>query len=101
MDLNALNSISLLETKIAKPIVKLQNFKIGEQQATYPAKIVPSKFQETVLLELEKNIVFLPQRVTNEYNPYITSFVAEKHALISKDVEKPHPAASLEIIESK
>ncbi|KAG5886959.1 hypothetical protein JTB14_011915 [Gonioctena quinquepunctata] len=73
MDLKALNSIYLLETKIAKPIVKLQNVKVGEQQAIYSAKIVPTKFGETVLLELKKNIVFLPQRVTNEYKLYITS----------------------------
>ncbi|KAG5865827.1 hypothetical protein JTB14_031337 [Gonioctena quinquepunctata] len=97
MDLNALNSISLLETKVPKPVIKLKNLIVGEQYKIYTAKLVQTKFGESVLLELEKNVVFLPQRVTDEYKPHIANFSPEKHAVIfrgTKDVGKPYSAAS-------
>ncbi|KAG5865133.1 hypothetical protein JTB14_030206 [Gonioctena quinquepunctata] len=102
MDLKALNSISLLEKNIPKPVIKLQDLIVGDPQKIYSAKLVQTKFGETVLLELEKNVVLLPQRVVAEYKPYVSLFSERKHAIIFRgniDVGKPQPAASFEINE--
>ncbi|KAG5892291.1 hypothetical protein JTB14_020322 [Gonioctena quinquepunctata] len=87
-----------------KQVIKLKNLIVGKQYEIHTAELVQTKFGETVLLELEKNVVFLPQRETNEYKPQIAYFSPEKYAVIfrgTKDVEKPYPAASFGIIESK
>ncbi|KAG5893370.1 hypothetical protein JTB14_000134 [Gonioctena quinquepunctata] len=92
MHLKALNSISLLESNIPKPVIKLKNLIVGKQYEIHTAKLVHTKFGETVLLELEENVVFLPQRVIDEYKPHIANFSPEKYAVIfrgTKDVVKP------------
>ncbi|KAG5876823.1 hypothetical protein JTB14_014153 [Gonioctena quinquepunctata] len=104
MDLKALNSISLLESNIPKPVIKLKNLIVGKQYKIHTAKLVQTKFGEAVLLELEENVVFLPQRVTDEYKPQIANFSPDKYAAIfrgTKDVGKTYPASSFEIVESK
>ncbi|KAG5864764.1 hypothetical protein JTB14_034517 [Gonioctena quinquepunctata] len=77
--------VKIKESNIPKPVIKLKNLIV-------------------VLLELDKNVVFLPQRVTDEYKPHIANFSPENYAVIfrgNKDVGKPYPAASFEIVESK
>ncbi|KAG5864115.1 hypothetical protein JTB14_018088 [Gonioctena quinquepunctata] len=104
MDLKALNSISLLDSNIPKPVIKLKNLIVGKQYKIHTAELVPTKFGGTVLLESEEHVVFLPQRVTDEYKPHIANFSPGKYAVIfrgTKDVGKPYPAASFEIVESK
>ncbi|KAG5871432.1 hypothetical protein JTB14_002243 [Gonioctena quinquepunctata] len=104
MDLKALNSISLSESNIPKPVIKLKNLIVGEQYKTNTAKLLQTKFGGTVLLELEKNVMFLPQRVTDGYEPHLADFSTEKCAVIfrgTKDVGKPYPAASFEFVEFK
>ncbi|KAG5874934.1 hypothetical protein JTB14_034664 [Gonioctena quinquepunctata] len=77
---------------------------LGEPQKTHPAKIVQTRFGETVLLEFEKQIVILPQRVNKDYKPHIANFLAEKYAVVfreTKDVREPFLPVSYEIIELK
>ncbi|KAG5866542.1 hypothetical protein JTB14_028464 [Gonioctena quinquepunctata] len=96
--------VKIKESNIPKPVIKLKNLIVGKQYKINTAKLVSTKFGETVLLELEKNVVFLPQRVTDEYKPHIANFSPDKYAVIfreTKDVGKPYPAASFEIVESK
>ncbi|KAG5871771.1 hypothetical protein JTB14_023455 [Gonioctena quinquepunctata] len=104
MDLKALNSISLSESNIPKPVIKLKNLIMGEQYEIHTAKLVQTKFGKTVLLESEENVMFLPQRVTDEYKAQIANFLPEKYAVIfrgTKDVGKTYSATSFEIVESK
>lgn len=101
MDLNALNNISLLE-KENKPPKKL-----GELEQNKPYKILSgvvtnTKFGKAVLLELEDWVVFLPNRVTETYTPYLKYFAEKKYWLVfkgTKPTKKPNPAAIFEIIE--
>ncbi|XP_074034173.1 uncharacterized protein isoform X2 [Leptinotarsa decemlineata] len=82
MDLNKINGISLVDTENKKPVEKLQNLPLGEPQKIFSARIVQTKFGKTVLLELEKHITFLPQRVTKTYERFINHFEQEKYAIV-------------------
>ncbi|KAG5861840.1 hypothetical protein JTB14_002407 [Gonioctena quinquepunctata] len=93
-----------IESNIPNPVIKLKNLIVGKQYKIHTAKLVPTKFGEAVLLELEETVVFLHQRVTDEYKPQIANFSPEKYAVIfrgTKDVGKIYPASYFEIVESK
>ncbi|KAG5862091.1 hypothetical protein JTB14_006727 [Gonioctena quinquepunctata] len=99
-----LSEVKIKESNIPKPVIKLKNLIVGKQYKIHTAELVQTKFGEAVLLELKKHVVFLPQRVTDEYKPQIANFSPEKYAVIfrgTEDVGKPYPAASFEIVESK
>ncbi|KAG5872852.1 hypothetical protein JTB14_017533 [Gonioctena quinquepunctata] len=68
------------EYNIPKPVIKLKNLIVGKEYKIHTAKLVQTKFGEAVLLEIEENVVFLPQRVTDEYKPQIANFPLEKYA---------------------
>ncbi|CAG9840850.1 unnamed protein product [Diabrotica balteata] len=62
------------KNKYKKPIIKLQDLVPGQRNKILSAKIILSRFGEAVLLELEANVTFLPQRVTTEYKPFVEYF---------------------------
>ncbi|XP_057654728.1 matrix metalloproteinase-2-like [Diorhabda carinulata] len=85
-----------------KPITKIQDLPLNTLRAIKKAKIVNSKFGESVLLDLDTEVVFLPQRVTSVYKPVIEEFEKEKYGIIFKglvDVGKNQRLASFEIEE--
>lgn len=66
------------------------------------AKLVKGKFKKQILLELEENVVFLPDRVTEVYTPFITEFISKKYSIVFReliDIGFHHPATTFEIIE--
>lgn len=98
MDLETLNRVCLAENE--KQLVKLQDLTINEKYSICKATIVNTKYGRSILLHLESKVVFLPQRVTNTFEPQLNHFAEGKYALIfkgTKDVRKPHPLILFEI----
>ncbi|XP_050517456.1 uncharacterized protein LOC126892066 [Diabrotica virgifera virgifera] len=102
MDLNKLNKVSVVK-KEDKPITKLQQLEVDKPYKIINSKIVNTAFGQSVLLELEESVVFLPKRVTEDYAPYIDQLRTEKYAVVFRGLvstsSKLNPAASFEIIE--
>lgn len=101
MDLTAINKISLLE-KENKPVKKLSELTLNKPYKILCGQVVASKFGQSVLLELEEYVTFLPNRVTEIYKPYIQFFAEEKYSIIfkgTKPTNKLNPAILFEIIE--
>lgn len=100
MDLRKLNNVSLLETK---PNIKLANFPINVPRPIFSARLVKTKFGETILLEFEDSTTFLPKRVVPLIRDNLENFTSGKYCLVFKgleDVNKPSLGASFEFIEN-
>ncbi|KAG5877937.1 hypothetical protein JTB14_006844 [Gonioctena quinquepunctata] len=94
MNFQALNNCSMIaERDLPKEI----------PQPIEEGRIVETKFGESVLLELgDGQVVFLPQRVTVTYSPYIEHFSTKKYCLVFRgciNTEKQYPVASFQIME--
>ncbi|CAH1106787.1 unnamed protein product [Psylliodes chrysocephalus] len=103
MNLSELNKCSLIGEKANKPVVKLSTLPLDIPHTILAAKITKGKFGESVLVELDHAVTFLPNRVTELYRPSIKHFTASRYAIVYRgavDTGKPQPAASFEIIEN-
>ncbi|XP_050501348.1 uncharacterized protein LOC126881239 isoform X2 [Diabrotica virgifera virgifera] len=86
-----------------KPIKELKELPIGKPFPMHSAKVVNGQFGETVLLDLGLEVVFLPPRVTEVYQPAINTLCGEKYCLIFEgevDVRKARPLLSFRITEN-
>ena len=103
MDLQKINAT--FQANADKPLIKLQELPVGEQQIILGAQIVKTKFGKSVLLELDENRVFLPKRVTDTFKPILSNFTVEgKYAVVfkeEKDIGKVNPMVIFEIAESQ
>lgn len=84
MNLNEINESGVPATK---PLIKVKDL---EQNIKYPivkAKIVNTKFGESVLLDLEEVSCFLPKRATDAFKNQIDKFVSRKYGLIFRGVQ--------------
>lgn len=99
MDLLAVNAVSDI---VKKPVKKLYNLQQNKPYPIVKARITTSDFGESVLLELEDCVVFLPRRVTETYKKYIDCFMTKQYKLVYTglvDVGKPTPATNFKILE--
>lgn len=99
MDLKTLNKNSFIQKK---PVAKLNTLAIDEKIKTKSAKIVRTKYGNTVVLELEESVVFLPKRVTETYSVFVEYFSNEQYYHIFKgeiDLGKPRTPLSFEIVQ--
>lgn len=80
MDIQLLNRYSLLEN--VKPIVKLTELPINTPVAILSAKIVKTRFGETVLLEFANAKTFLPKRMVPLMRDHIDNFADSKYSFI-------------------
>ncbi|CAH1972753.1 unnamed protein product [Acanthoscelides obtectus] len=99
MDLTKINETSTLAG--LKPAVKLRELPSNGPHLILGAKITKGKFWESVLLELEKNVVFLPGRVTEGFKIQIDKFEAAKYTVTFTGLEEGnfHPATKFLIKE--
>lgn len=101
MDLKALNKNSLIEKR--EPAIKLKDLPENEKFKIFGAKIIKSRYGETILLNLGERDVFLPQRVTEDYRKHIEHFSSQKYAIVFKglvDLGLKQRAASFEVVEN-
>ncbi|CAH1974834.1 unnamed protein product [Acanthoscelides obtectus] len=99
MDLTKINETSTLAG--LKPAVKLREPPINVPHLILGAKITKGRFGESVLLELEKNVVFLSGRVTESFKTQIDKFEAAKYTVTFTGLEEGnfHPATKFLIKE--
>lgn len=71
--LNEINDISAVQVE-QKPTVKLQELEVGKKFKILNVKAVKGKFGESILVELEDCITFLPNRCTDVYKEHIKEF---------------------------
>lgn len=101
MDLKMLNKTSSL-TEL-KPQIKIRELPIDVPFVILEAKIVKGKFGDSVLLELEDKVVFLPSRVTDCFKKNLEKFQSNKYTITFKGEEQVgsyQPAAKFEINEA-
>lgn len=101
MDLKALNEKSLLATP-RKPVQKLDSLPKDQPQKIISARLTHSKFGETILIELEASITFLPKRATEDYKHHLPQLNTQKYSIVFRgtvDFGKLHPAVTFEIVE--
>ncbi|CAH1972099.1 unnamed protein product [Acanthoscelides obtectus] len=79
MDLSKINQASSLAD--LKPSIKLWELPINVPYLILGAKMTKGKFGESVLLDLEKNVVFLPGRLTQAFKSEIEKFKAAKYTV--------------------
>lgn len=102
MDFEKLNKTCLLDN--IKPVIKTKDLLECGPIPILAAKIVKTKFGETVLIEFENNCAFLPKRVLPLMKNNLEKFTAGKYSVIFrglKDVNKPSPGIAFEFVESK
>ncbi|XP_072400659.1 uncharacterized protein [Diabrotica undecimpunctata] len=78
MDLAKINASSLVAER--KPIKKLVDLPIGTPFPIHSGKVVNTKFGKAVLLDLGTEVVFLPHRVTEVYQPIIGELCGGKYS---------------------
>lgn len=83
MNLNEINETGVAATK---PLIKVKELVEGTAYPIVKAKIVNTKFGESVLLELEEASCFLPKRATEAFKSQIDKFVVRKYGLVFKGV---------------
>ncbi|KAG5870165.1 hypothetical protein JTB14_032457 [Gonioctena quinquepunctata] len=88
------------ESNIPKPVIKLKNLIVGKQYKIHTAKLLQTKFGETVLLELEEKVVFPSQRVTDEYKPHIANFSPAKYVVILRGPKTKENLILLHLLKS-
>lgn len=101
MNLQELNQISLLETK---PLIKVSDLPRNIPLPILSAKLVTTKFGETILIEFDDNKTFLPKRVAPLMKDNLAQFTDYKYSLIFvglKDVKKPSMGITFQFVESK
>lgn len=101
MDLNKINSASLLE---AKEVIKLSDFTPNVPLPIQSAKLVKTKFGESILLEFEDRITFLPKRVVSTLKNHLDEFSNGKYSIVFeglKDVRMPSMGVIFKFIESE
>lgn len=102
MNFEKLNKTCLLDS--IKSIIKTNELPVNEPIPILSAKIVKTKYGETVLIELENNCTFLPKRVLPFMKDNLSQFTDSKYSIIfrgQKDVNKPTPGITFEFVESE
>lgn len=94
MHLNKLNQ-SAFHTGL-KPIIKLKGLPIDTKYAFFSGKVIVSKSEECIFLELETNCCFSPKRVTETFRTELKYFKTKTYAVVFKILQgtsKFQPAA--------
>ncbi|KAL1487677.1 hypothetical protein ABEB36_015654 [Hypothenemus hampei] len=84
MDVSKLTEVSNFNSK---PVIKLNTLTVNQPYVVKSLNIVKTKFGEVVKAELEKNIVFLPQRVTEAFKKNVEKFEPGKYAITFKTMK--------------
>ncbi|XP_049823224.1 uncharacterized protein LOC126265512 [Aethina tumida] len=79
MDLQQINAVT---DQNRKPISKLTSLQEGEGHLILGMRIVNGTFGKSVMVELEKTVVFLPNRATHVLEANIEKFEPEKYLLV-------------------
>ena len=101
-DLKSVNEKALLEGP-RKPVQKLDSLPADIPQKILKARLVPTKFGESILVELEESVVFLPRRVTDDFKTQLGYLNTQKYSIVfrgTEDFGKAHPAVRFEIVEN-
>lgn len=101
MDLQKLNSTSLL---VEKPIVKLCDLTPNVPIPIFGAKLVKTKFGESILLELDDFVTFLPRRVVTHMKNNLEKFIDGNFSIVFeglKDVHMPFKGVLFKFIDSE
>lgn len=101
MNFENLNKVALLQSK---PIGKLIELPLDVPHEIYGAKILNTKFGETILLELKEKKIFLPNRVVNQMKDNLPQFIDGKYSIIYqglREVNKPSMGVMFRFVESK
>lgn len=96
MDLKKINSAAACENK---PSIKLNELTEGAPNLIYSIKIVNGTFGRVPLVELEKNVVFLPKRTTETLEENINNFSSEKYALVYTGDKELYKGKSVSLFE--
>lgn len=102
MDFTKLNKTCLLDN--IKPIIKTADLPLNEPVPILSAKLVNTKYGETILAEFENNSTFLPKRVVSLMKSNLTQFTDGKYSIVFrglKNVNKPSLGVTFEIVESE
>lgn len=96
--LQKLNASSILDDR--KPAKKLRELEKGHAYKICNCRVINSKFGDSVLIELEDFVTFLPKRVTENYAPHCEELSTGQYSLVYRgevDTGKTNLAASFEI----
>lgn len=97
-DLLEINETAELEFK---PNVKLSDLPLNEKFTICSLTSVQTKYGESILVELERNAVFLPKRVVPLLKGKEAKFENKEYCLVyegSKEVGKQNPAQLFKIV---
>uniref|UniRef100_A0A6P7GWB2 Uncharacterized protein LOC114341513 n=1 Tax=Diabrotica virgifera virgifera TaxID=50390 RepID=A0A6P7GWB2_DIAVI len=100
MDLAKLNASTSIAER--KPAIKLNSLPVNEPQKILSAKIVQSKFGQAVLLELTESVKFLPDRVTEDYKPFLQYFAEQNYSIVYEGAfeTRSHSTNGFKIVEN-
>ncbi|KAJ8916437.1 hypothetical protein NQ315_014650 [Exocentrus adspersus] len=102
MDLNQNNSVTNLHRK--KDTRKLRDLPVNIAIPILSMKIIKTQFGKAALAELPEKFVFLSKRALSVVEENIDNFKGGKYSIIYRgqvECNKPNPAASFDIIETK
>jgi len=101
MDLTKLNKACV---PARKPVVKLQDLSLNHPHQILEAKIVRTKFGESVLLELAEKVVFLPKRATEGFRPVVNQFNTGAYSVVYRGQQAvpgvQNPLNNFEIVDN-
>lgn len=99
MDLQAINSVALVNQK---PVKKLKDFQLETAYKINAVKLVKGKFGKVVLLELEDWCTFLPNRMTEALKGKENHLSNGKYAIVYKGEKKigTFESSQFEIVEA-
>lgn len=101
--LDKINQVSSAEVE-NKPKIKLQELPVGEKFHIVSLRVIKHPtYGETILVELDEKVTFLPKRVTNIYKEHLSSLQSGEFCLVFKGLQQlngvPHPRTLFEIVE--
>nr|CAH7761434.1 unnamed protein product [Callosobruchus chinensis] len=103
MDLTKINLQSLVQDRQRKQTKKLKELQTNTPYRIFSAEVVAGLYGEQVVLNLQDQAIYLPNRVTEVYKKNLDHFTSQKYSIIYRGEVNcgfTEPLQSFEIIET-